>query len=437
MLIEVLETLFTLTIILMIAYLVRHFIFTITVLKTSKKRLNTSLQTSFKPSVTLLIPAKNEEKVIGRLLQRTTELTYPKNKLQIIVIDDASTDNTGLIADAYKKKYPFINVIHRNGPSGGKGKASAMNEGFSKSSGEITLCFDADYYPQKDIVERLTNVFIDQKVGAVQGRVVVLNEPDNTITRLVSLERVGGYRVDQEARDNLGLITQFGGTVGGFRSSILRSIGSWDESVLAEDTDLTYRIYLAGYTIRYVLDAECYEEAVDNWRAYRRQRYRWAKGHIQCYFKHSLNVIRTDKLNFKQKIDGLLLLNIYCMPTIVFFSFIIGLLLLSSQFPSNPYFATFFWGILPISFYSFMGNFAPFFEVGVGLYLDGRKRSQWLIPISIVTFIFNLPICTIALLDVVFGKIRRKNGHVWVKTTHSGNGNYYVNNFIRVDSIRD
>ena len=78
-----------------------------------------------------------------------------------------------------------------------------MNDGFSRSNGEIILCFDADYYPQRDIIERFATAFIDPKVGAVQGRVVVLNEPQNTLTRLVALERVGGYRVHQEARGTL------------------------------------------------------------------------------------------------------------------------------------------------------------------------------------------------------------------------------------------
>lgn len=86
-----------------------------------------------------------------------------------------------------------------------------MNDGFSKCTGEIVLCFDADYYPQRDIVEKLAGPFADPKVGAVQGRVVVLNEPQNMVTRLVALERIGGYRVDPEARDNLDLIAQFGG----------------------------------------------------------------------------------------------------------------------------------------------------------------------------------------------------------------------------------
>ncbi len=258
----------------MLAYIVRHYIFTVTVLRRAGKngKSDRPAALGFEPSVSILIPAHNEEKVIGRLLERLTELTYPKDKLQVIVVDDASSDKTGAIADEYGRKYPFIEVMHRGKDKGGKGKSAACNEGFSKSKGEILLCFDADYYPTRDIVEKLAGKFVDPVVGAVQGRVVVLNEPQNIVTRLVALERIGGYRVDQEARDALNLIAQYGGTVGGFRSSLLKSLGGWDESILAEDTDLTLRVYLAGYKIRYDVNAECYEEAVDNWKDYRRQR---------------------------------------------------------------------------------------------------------------------------------------------------------------------
>jgi cellulose synthase/poly-beta-1,6-N-acetylglucosamine synthase-like glycosyltransferase len=438
MIIEIFELLFTFLCLIMLAYLVRHYIFTITVLNTANRpKKAKSPLTNFEPSVTIMIPAKNEEKVIGRLLERITELTYPKNKLQVIVINDASSDNTGKLATEYKNQYTFIEVLNRDPASGGRGKAAAMNEGFSKSEGEIILCFDADYYPQRDIVERLSSAFIDPNVGAVQGRVVVLNEPESTITRLVALERVGGYRIDQEARDNLGLITQFAGTVGGFRSSVLKDLHGWDESVLAEDTDLTFRIYLAGYTVKYDVKAECYEEAVNNWRAYWRQRYRWAKGHMQCFFKHSLNVLKTDKLNAKQKIDGTLLLNVYFMPIIASVSFIVGLYLLLFH-EHSLFFASVFWFMVPISLYSFVGNFAPFFEVGVGLYLDGRKRTQWLIPLSLFTFLYNVPICTLAFVDVVFSKIKRKNNSAWSKTNHSGNGHHNVNRLtLKADAIWD
>lgn len=409
----------------MIVYLIRHYVFTLTVLRRAKnaQKVDVVANAEFEPTVSILIPARDEEKVIGRLLQRMVELTYPKDKLQVIVIDDGSSDSTGRIADEYSSRYGFIEVLHREKRDGGKGKAAAMNAGFKHSTGEIILCFDADYYPQKDIVEKLAKEFADPNVGAVQGRVVVLNEPQNIVTRLVALERIGGYRVDQEARNDLGLIAQFGGTVGGFRRSLLESLGGWDESTLAEDTDLTFRVYLAGYKVHYVGDAECYEEAVDNWKAYRQQRYRWARGHMQCCFKHSLKVLKSKNLRVKEKIDGLLLLNVYFMPVIVLVSFIIGVPLIF--FVSSKLVGA-LWFSMPISLYSFVGNFAPFFEVGIGAYLDGRTRIQWLIPLLIFTFCYNIPICTKAFLDLLVSKILRKDHNIWVKTSHLGNGNSYI-----------
>jgi cellulose synthase/poly-beta-1,6-N-acetylglucosamine synthase-like glycosyltransferase len=239
---EAAQVLFALLTALMVVYLVRHYIFTLTVLRRAKtaKKVNATANAEFEPTVSILIPAHNEEKVIGRLLQRMAELTYPKDKLHVITIDDGSSDSTGRIADGYSSRYSFIQVLHRDKRDGGKGKAAAMNAGLNHSTDEIVLCFDADYYPQKSIVEKLVKEFADPTVGAVQGRVVVLNEPQNIVTRLVALERIGGYRVDQEAREQLSLTPQFGGTVGGFRRSLLESLGGWDESILAEDTDLTH-----------------------------------------------------------------------------------------------------------------------------------------------------------------------------------------------------
>ncbi len=424
MILEALEFCFFLLTATIIAYLLRHYIFTISVLRDSNKIQLAALSSSYQPTVSILIPAFNEEKVIERLLQRIANFTYPKDKLQTIVIDDFSSDKTGTIADNYKNKYSFIEVVHRSASEGRRGKASAMNQGFRLAKGEIILCFDADYCPQRNIVEKLTHPFIDPRVGAVQGRVVVLNEPQNLVTRLVALERIGGYRVDQEARDKLNLITQFGGTVGGFRRSVLENLQGWDESTLAEDTDLTFRIYLAGYKIRYCVNAQCYEEAVDNWKSYSHQRYRWAKGHMQCFFKHFGDVLKSKKLDRKEKIDGLLLLGVYFMPILVLLSILVGIPLVFQ----GSLIIQVVWLAIPISLYCFVGNFAPFFEVGAGLYLDGRTRTQWLIPLLMFTFLFNIPICLKAFFSVVFSKISGKNRNVWVKTAHSGNGNCYLKN---------
>ncbi len=410
----------------MTAYLIRHYVFTLAVLNRAHKRKKAAVTTkneAYQPPVSILIPAHNEERVIGRILQGMTKLTYPKDKMQVIVIDDASTDNTGETAEGYAKSNNYIKVIHRDQGEGGKGKASALNAGLKQADGEIIFCFDADYYPQRDIIEKLMAEFTDPEVGAVQGRVTVLNEPQNVLTRLVALERIGGYRVDQQARDSLELISQFGGTVGGFRRDLLKSLNGWDESILAEDTDLTFRVYLAGYKIRYVNDAECYEEAVENWSDYWKQRYRWAKGHMQCAFKHSLKVLKSSNLRPREKIDGLLLLGVYFMPILVLFSWVIGVPLL---FIRHSQWLSMCWVFIPVSLYSFVGNFAPFFEVGIGAYLDGRTRAYWLIPLLIFTFLYNIPICTKALADLFISKILGKNCNHWDKTVHTGNGNSYI-----------
>jgi cellulose synthase/poly-beta-1,6-N-acetylglucosamine synthase-like glycosyltransferase len=411
----------------MTAYLCRHYFFTLKVLKDSgKKRKYTKFESSgFQPLVSILIPALNEELVIGRILQRMCELTYPSDKTEIVVINDASTDATAEIAKQYAEAHSFISVLNRNDQEGRRGKGAALNAGLKRAEGEIILCFDADYYPQRNIVEELVKPFEDPKVGAVQGRVTVLNEPNNLVTRLVALERIGGYRVDQQARDGLGLITQFGGTVGGFRRSLLESLGGWDESILAEDTDLTFRVYLAGFEVRYVNNAECYEEAVENWRAYWKQRYRWSRGHMQCAFKHLFKVLKSTNLTVKQKIDAVLLLNVYFMPILVLLSWIIFVPLVFMN--SQPTLGI-GWAATSISAYSFVGNFAPFFEVAIGAYLDGRNRAHWLTSLLIFTFLYNIPICTKAFADLVVSKISGKKGAHWDKTSHSGDGNSYIMN---------
>jgi len=407
------------------AYLIRHYIFTLTALYHQERPPHhTPHDMVYQPKVSVLIPARNEENVIGRILHRMTELTYPKEKLEVIVIDDASTDQTGEIAEDFAKKHEYIRVAHRKPEDGGKGKPAALNHGLKHAIGEIIYCFDADYYPQRDILEKLTIYFADPKVGAVQGRVTVLNEPNTLVTRLVALERIGGYRVDQLARDNLGLIPQFGGTVGGFRRSLIEFLGGWDANMLAEDTDLTFKTYLAGYKVRYVNEAECYEEAVENWRSYWRQRCRWAKGHMQCAFRHLWPLIKSKNLRLREKTDGFLLLNVYFVPILVGLAWILGATLCLVHSSS---WITSLWVSIPIFVYSSVGNFAPFFEVGIGAYLDERVRIYWLIPLLFLTFLFNMLICTKALIDLCLSKITGKKQQPWAKTLHNGRGNRCLN----------
>lgn len=405
----------------MVAYMFRHLIFTYFVLFAKPQQFMKSFKRvtgAYTPKVTVLIPAHNEEFVIGNLLERMTELTYPKDKLEVVVIDDGSTDATGEIADSYAEKYSYIKVIHRQ--NGGAGKPAALNDGFKFSNGEIVLTFDADYYPQLDIIEKLVAPFVDPEVGAVQGRVTVLNEEDSLVSKMVTLERIGGYRIDQQARDELVLIPQYGGTVGGFRRDVLGKVGGWNPEMLTEDTDLTIRLILKGYQIRYVNDAEAYEEAVTTWRAYWNQRYRWAKGHMQCAVKHLKNVLKAEHLSMYEKAELSLLLCIYFMPILVLVAWAVGLgAYLTHESFLSMNFGGYYFFILSIFSYSTVGNFAPFFEVGSGAYLDNRKRLLWLLPTLTFAFVIMAFCCTKAAIDLL---LTRGNNHKWNHTLHNGNG---------------
>ena len=376
----------------------------------------------FKPTVSVLIAARNEESVLGRLLHRTTKLTYPREKLEVIVINDASEDQTGKIAEDFSTIYNFISAIHGEPRPVGNGKPAALNEGLKRAKGEILICFDADYCPPNDIVEKLVGYLVDPEVGLVQGRVTVLNEPTSLVSRLAAMERVGGYRVDQLARDKLSLVPQYGGTVGAVKKSFIEAIGGWDPNILAEDTDLTFQVYRAGFKVRYANDAECYEEAVEDWRSLWRQRHRWAKGHMQCFFKHFLPVLRSTNMNLREKIDGLLVLSIYFLPILVMLSWFLGAVIFF-LYPADWFESV--WSVLPIFAFSGVGNFALFFEIGVGLYLDKRSRASWLMPTLFLSFLFNVIVCFKAFFDVVIAKAVGRDTHEWSKTFHNGGAPEY------------
>jgi len=193
--------------------------------------------------------------------------------------------------------------------------------------------------------------------------------------------------------------------------------------MLTEDTDLTFRAYLAGYKIRYVNEAECYEESVETWKKYWHQRYRWARGHMQVAFKNLWPLITSQNLSLRERIDGFLLLNIYFMPLLVTLAWLLGAISYSLH-SSEP--ATFYWFIPSIFIYSSMGSFAPFFEVGIGAYLDGRERICRLIPLLLLAFLFNVIICTKAFFDLCISKLMRNKNLNWGKTFHNGSGDNFI-----------
>ena len=417
-----LEALYLLFWCVMISYMFRHYVFSFTAIK-YRKDFPIARQAGCRLfSVSILIPARNEEKVIGRLLERLTNLTYPRDMVEVIVVNDSSTDSTGQIAETYTSKHRnFIKVINRR--NGGNGKAEALNEDLHHAKGEIICCFDADYIPQSDFLQKMLPLFSDSRVGVVQGRIHVLNENESWISKIVALERIGGYRVSQYAREKLGLTPQYAGTMGLIRRDLLMSFGGFNPNILAEDTDLTCKLILTGRKVKYVNYAESGEEAPGSLGDYWRQRNRWAIGHMQCAFNHTLALLKSRKLTLKQKIDSIMLLGIYFLPVLVLLSwFLLCFLFILSPPSLLPYSVS----LVATVFFFLNGNVAPFLEVVAGAVCDRRRRLIRYIPLLAIAYIVNVFICFKAFLHVTFAQLTGRNINHWHKTTHNGLVSQYV-----------
>ncbi len=451
---------------IMCLYVVRHFWFFWNRMFKEQRRCYQDLAGTYSPSVSILIPMHKEEKVAADILDRFVEMDYPKDdgRYEVIAIDDGSTDATPSIVDEYASKFSFIKAVHRAG-NGGNGKPEALNVGLKVASNEIVLTFDADYLPPRDCVKRLVAPFADVEVGGVMGRVVPVNSPESFVTRLMDIERAGGYQVNQQARYNLDLIPQFGGTVGGFRRSVLKAVGEFDETKLAEDTDLTYKLYLNGSKVVYVNAAECYEEAVLSWDMREKQLTRWAIGHDQCLFEHFFETLKSPVLTFWQRVDGILLLGAYTTPLLILIGWLTGIF---SYIVGAPLWYSIFPMIFFIFAYNSIGNFVVFAEAGGSLFLDQRRRSMWLLPLMLVNLLANVWICSKAFFLTIFLRQRRcekvkppiwdktqkrgvgkdnynkalnsfwnNNTHRWDKTERSGNGMQYYNDIKNAEIKRN
>lgn len=397
-------------IILIFIYSIRHFVYAVIRMAGRQRLYYNDIYSSRMKSITVVIPMHNEETVLSYVLDSLLECDYDRDLLEIIPINDNSTDRTGELLDAYHKKYEFIRPLHRDCAE--QGKPVSLNDAMELASGEIIIVFDADYRPARDMLRQLAIAFENPEVGAVMGRVIPYNTNQNILTRLINLERSGGYQVDQQARYNLRTIPQYGGTVGGFRKDVLRSTGGFDPLVLAEDTELTYRLYTKGWKVIYANSAECYEEAPETWKVRAKQVRRWARGHDQVLFRYLFKTITAGNMSFREKLDGVMLLFVYAVPFFMLLGQIASLILF---FLGEMNLLGGWWVLLFLAVYCSFGNFAPFFEIGTALFLDGILGEVNLLPLLLFNFYFymwniSLGFCD-ALVDVV---TKRKVS--WAKT---------------------
>lgn len=404
--------LFGAVIVLISVYTVRHYCFTLSRLFGEQRHPYVDVDTAEWPAVTILIAAHNEEAVVNDILNALMEVDYPAEKLTIIPVNDRSTDRTREIIDAFVATHPGrVHPFHRT--AGKPGKAAALKDAMEFVHTDVVLVFDADYIPGKALIRQLVAPFFDPEVGSVMGRVVPLNVGKKLITRLLDLERSGGYQVDQQARMNLGLVPQYGGTVAGIRKSALDEIGGWNENTLAEDTDLTYRLLLAGWKTVYENRAECYEEVPERWPVRVRQIMRWAKGHNQAMAHYTRSLMWSANTSWRERIDGLLLLGVYMMGPVLLLGWILAMVLFYTGIEIHAYVA-----ILGLAAFTTLGNFAAFFEIAAAVRLDGSRNRVRLLPLTVFGFTVSLISVSRASYQQVRDAVRGAQ-MVWDKTERS------------------
>lgn len=393
-------------------YACRHYAFTYIRLFRPPRDPYRDIDAASWPTVTIQVAAHNEEQVIAQALDALLSVDYPRDRMVIMPVNDRSTDGTRGIIDAYVATHPGrIRPFHRLG--GKPGKAAALKDAAGLVDSEILIVFDADYVPSRGLIKQLVAPFFDPEIGAVMGRVVPLNAERGLLTKLLDIERSGGYQIDQQARMTLRLVPQYGGTTGGVRMAALRAVGGWTDDVLAEDTELTYRLLLRGWKTAYQNRAECYEEVPESWQVRSRQIGRWAKGHNQSMARHLQEVLLSRRIRGLEKLDALLLLWVYMMPLLTLLALVLIVLLFYLGQP-----LPFDWLMLGLGVfvYGSLGNFAAFFELAAGCYLDDKRENIRLLPLNLLSFTVSMVAVTRATLTQIF--VDRLFGRelVWDKT---------------------
>ncbi|HEY2461554.1 MAG TPA: cellulose synthase family protein [Candidatus Acidoferrum sp.] len=247
------------------------------------------------PRVTVQLPIYNERYVIERLVEAVAAFDYPRELLDIQVLDD-STDETQEVARDCVERYQQLGVpisyIHRDNREGFK--AGALQEGLKCAKGEFVAIFDADFIPPADFLRRTVPYFADSKLAMAQTRWSYINRNYSALTEVEAILLDGHFVIEHSSRFRTGLFFNFNGTAGIWRRAAIEDAGGWQHDTLTEDTDLSYRAQLRGWRFVYLPEIECPSELPVEMNAFKSQQARWAKGLMQTAKKILPRVVRSE-----------------------------------------------------------------------------------------------------------------------------------------------
>ncbi len=235
------------------------------------------------PFVSVMVPAHNESVVLKRTVESLLRFDYPKDRYEVIVINDNSSDNTAQVLAELQKKYAdrFLIVVNTDSTVGGKGKSNALNIGYSVAQGDVFAIYDADNTPEPAALRLLVeNLMADDSLAAVIGKFRTRNRNASLLTRFVNIETLAHQCMNQAGRwFYFGLCT-IPGTNFVIHRHIIEKIGGWDPNALSEDTEISFRIYRMGYRIKLLPQAVTWEQEPFRLDIWFKQRTRWAMGNI-------------------------------------------------------------------------------------------------------------------------------------------------------------
>ena len=265
------------------------------------------------PAVTVQVPVYNERHVIERAIDAVASLDYPRDRLDIQILDDSSDVTTHLArtcAADHRARGLDIKVMRR--PDRHGYKAGALSWGLERARGDFVAIFDADFRPRPDFLLRTVPHFLDRpQLGLVQARWSHLNGDYSVLTRAQAMAFDGHFVVEQTGRDRSGLLMNFNGTGGVWRKACIEESGGWEAATLSEDLDLSYRAQLAGWETLYLPDVDAPAELPPQLAAFKRQQARWTQGSVQTLRKLLQPIVRTRRLGLIQKVMALLHLSGY------------------------------------------------------------------------------------------------------------------------------
>ena len=270
-------------------------------LRTKRKR-DTAAEPSRKelPTFSIVVPAKDEEKVVGRLLHSLLKLDYPSEKKDIIVVESGSTDKTAIICAEYAAQHPDqIRLILQ---SGSYGKPSALNYALKHVKGDVVAIFDADNVPESDSLLKAAECFEDSSIMAVQGRACSLNANENMLATFISYEETVRYETYIRGKDVLNLFVPLTGSCYFIRTNVLEDVGGWDDQALSEDMEMAARLTERNHNIKYAPDVRSWQENPSSLAQLFTQRLRWFRGSMEVSLKYGRLLKHISKKNLDAEV---------------------------------------------------------------------------------------------------------------------------------------